>query len=240
MNIPKFEDVKKPLVEYISFLMNVRDGYVSENETPESLDRKRKELHDKVCKAFGIGLNQRHLAYIHAEYIEADASPEQVAWSYWTSIVDMMTERTYNEIHTRYHAKVCIDGIIEYWNQKFDEMKEYCSRIFDAFEKDRDEFNDRIKAKVEDAYGKGLLCFVSFKHDYNGAVSNIRYYLKIMADFAKYPIEAYIEATVKEYLEEPRRIIKENLNLMAAQAAWCNMYHQKFVNNQTKYKFKED
>lgn len=237
MKIPKFEDVEKPLVEYISFLLNVRDGFVSKNDTPESLDRKRTELHNKVCTAFGLSLDDRKLVKVYLEYT-ASTDPKKIAQSVWKHVIDEMSKRSYlSDIRMKCTEKC---DCTKYYENRLKRMQEYCTPIFEAFKKDRDSYNDRISAEVEDAYNKGLMCFISYEHDYNGAVGCIKRSLRTMSEFYTFPIEAYTEAAVRAYIEEPVKYIEDSLKTMAAQAAWCYMYHQQFINNETKFKFKKD
>lgn len=237
MKIPKFEDVEKPLVEYISFLLNVRDGFVSENELVETLDRKRTKLHNKVCEAFGLSLNDRNLVKIYIDSV-TETNPKKIAQSVWKYVIDEMSKRSYlSDIRMKCTEKY---DYTKYYENRLKEMQEYCTPIFEAFKKDRDSYNDHIRAEVKDAYDKGLLCFISYEHDYNGAVGCIKRSLRTMSEFYTFPIEAYTEAAVRAYLEEPVKNIQNSLKTMAAQAAWCYMYHQKFINNKTKFKFKKD
>ena len=243
MKIVPYEKVEKPLVEYISFLMNVKEGFVLDKDTPETIDRKRKALHDKVCEAFGItDPDDRNLVAVNLENVtETDVGT--VAWNFWTVIADKIGDRNHNRgngVKTRYREKAFMESRIKRCERRFQEMMDYCMEIFNAFNKDRREYNDRIdNMHIENAFDKGLYCFTYFEHDFNGAAGCVRRDIGTMKDFATHSDVAYTEAAVRAYVDEPLRRIETYLNKMAAQSAWCQMYHSKFVNNETKFKFRE-
>lgn len=240
MKIIPYEKVEKPLVEYISFLLNVKEGFVSDKDTPETIDRKRTALHDKVCEAFGLERDSfcRNYTKIYLEYTSC-TDANKLARYYWMYITDEISSHSnYGVIETSLVEKHEIKDNIERLKCSFNGMKSYCEEIFDAFKKDREDYNKRMDEEYgNDVYRKNLHCFVNFWHDYSRATYAIERCIRTMEDFSTYPVEAYTKAAVDEYIEKSRKHIVSNLNIMAAQAAWCQMYHRKFVNNETKFKF---
>ena len=233
MSVVPYENVKSALVEYISFMLNISEYGCGASDV-EKTDRKRRALHDRVVEAFGFEKD-----YYYREDVFT-FSVEKIASAYEPYVddskdVDWLSKYVYDYISDRlrdvdnscllktnrrltHYGPHNLDNIMK----KYDEFLSECESILKEWDSVREKYNDSISTSGKEKE------WTSFWHEVNGAKSAVRRYEKTVRELLSMPSEAYTEAAVKKYWDEPLAKIVEMKKKIAYEAIRCQIYMKNF------------
>lgn len=231
VDIPINEKRKQAIFEYVCF---VADSSPEERADTEKFDRRRKALHEKICAAYqdercfsGADLNKIRsqlytFGYLDEMLKDKAAFPtldDIVEYVYWYN-EDIVKNhwQFYNRVETEYHAKLWIERVTAKFKAAVEIKIAQCDNVLDAYQKACDTWN------ADKEYGSELYCNKTFDHERNNQVGRIRDAFKTIDVFAKFPIDAYLKKTVKEYYYDQVDIVNEAVSKLRANAFYCLMY----------------